>query len=144
MIKKATKYDKLQIIEMLKMFRDEAELDYVKQLKDETYINKLLDMVFAGAGVVFVEDNKGFIMGLITHTAWDDKTYQMYELAWYVKPEYRHTRVGYRLLRAYIDYGRRLKDEGRISYFTVSKMDTSPNINYGRFGFIKIEENWIQ
>lgn len=144
MIKKATKYDKLQIIEMLKMFRDEAELDYVKQLKDETYINKLLDMVFAGAGVVFVEDNKGFIMGLITHTAWDDKTYQMYELAWYVKPEYRNTSIGYRLLKSYIDYGKELKDQGRIKLFTIAKMVTSPNIKYEKFGFKKMDETWVQ
>jgi len=144
MIRQATKYDKTQIIEMLKMFRDEAEVDYVKQLKDETYINKLLDMIFAGAGVVFVEDNKGFIMGLITHTAWCDKTYQMYELAWYVKPEFRNTSIGYRLLKSYIDYGKELKEQGRIKLFTIVKMVTSPDIKYDKFGFTKMDETWVQ
>ena len=144
MIRQATKYDKTQIIEMLKMFRDEAEIDYVKQLKDETYINKILDQIFAGAGVVFVEDNKGFIMGLITHTAWCDKTYQMYELAWYVKPEHRSTSIGYRLLKSYIDYGKQLKEQGRIKLFTIAKMVTSPDIKYDKFGFKKMDETWVQ
>ena len=144
MIRQATKYDKTQIIDMLKMFRDEAEIDYVKQLKDETYINRVLDMIFAGAGVVFVDDNKGFIMGLITHTAWCDKTNQMYELAWYVKPEFRNTSIGYRLLKSYIDYGKQLKEQGRIKLFTIAKMVTSPDIKYDKFGFTKMDETWVQ
>lgn len=129
---------------MLKMFRDEAEVDYVKQLKDETYINKILNMIFAGAGVVFVDDNKGFIMGLITHTTWCDKTNQMYELAWYVKPEFRNTSIGHRLLKSYIDYGKQLKEQGRIKLFTIAKMVTSPDIKYDKFGFTKMDETWVQ
>ena len=144
MIRQATKYDKTQIIDMLKMFRDEAEVDYVKQLKDETYINKILDMIFAGAGVIYIEENKGFIMALITHTAWCDKTYQMYELAWYVKPEFRNTSIGYRLLKSYIDYGKQLKEQGRIKLFTIAKMVTSPDIKYDKFGFTKMDETWVQ
>lgn len=144
MIRKATKYDKPQIIDMLKMFRDEAEVDYVKQLRDETYINSLLDTILAGAGVVFVEDNKGFIMALITHTAWDNKTYQMYELAYYVLPQFRNTPLGYRLLKEYVNYGQELKDQGRIKLFTIAKMPTSPDIKYDRFGFKKMDETWVQ
>jgi N-acetylglutamate synthase-like GNAT family acetyltransferase len=144
MIRKATKYDKPQIIDMLKMFRDEAEVDYVKQLQDETYIKGLLDTILAGAGVVFLDDNKGFIMALITHTAWDNKTYQMYELAWYVIPQFRNTTLGYRLLKQYVDYGNELKNQGRIKLFTIAKMPTSPDIKYDRFGFKKMDETWVQ
>lgn len=144
MIRQATKFDKTQIIDMLKLFRDEAEVDYVKQLQDETYINKVLDTIFAGAGIVYLEDNKGFIMGLINHTLWCDKTFQMYELAWYVKPEYRNTTIGYRLLKAYIDYGKQLKEQGRIKLFSIAKMVTSPNIKYDKFGFKKMDETWVQ
>jgi hypothetical protein len=144
MIRQATRYDKPQIIEMLKLFRDESEVDYVKTLTDETYINKLLDTILAGAGVVFLNDNKGFIMGFITHTAWCDKTYQMYELAWYVKSEHRNTSIGYRLLKSYIDYGKELKEQGRIKLFSIAKMVTSPDIKYGKFGFTKMDETWVQ
>ena len=68
----------------------------------------------------------------------------MQELAWYVKPEFRNTTVGYRLLKSYIEYGDELKEDGRIKFFSVSKMDTSPDVKYQKFGFRKKDENWIK
>lgn len=144
MIRQATKYDKEQIIEMMKLFREESNIEQYKHLDNFVYWNKLLDSILAGRGVIFLEEGKGLIMALITHTAWCDKTYQMYELAWYVKPEYRNTSIGYRLLKSYIDYGKQLKEQGRIKLFTIAKMVTSPNIKYDKFGFAKIDETWIQ
>jgi GNAT superfamily N-acetyltransferase len=144
MIRKATKYDKPQIIEMMKLFRSESKIEQFQDLDNEPYWNKLLDTILVGAGVIFIEDGKGLIMALINHTAWCDKTYQMYELAWYVKPEYRNTTIGYRLLKQYVDYGKQLKAEGRIRIFSIAKMVTSPDIKYNKFGFTKLDENWIQ
>jgi N-acetylglutamate synthase-like GNAT family acetyltransferase len=68
----------------------------------------------------------------------------MYELAWYVKPQYRMGMVGVRLLKAYIDYSIKLKEEGRIKLFTITKMVSSPDFDYSKLGFKKIEENWMQ
>jgi len=144
MIRKATKYDKTQIIEMMQLFRAESNIEQYKHLDNLAYWNKLLDGILAGQGVIFLEDNKGLIMALITHTAWCDRTFQMYELAWYVKPEYRNTTLGYRLLKQYIDYGKQLKEQGRIKLFTMAKMVTSPDIKYDKFGFKKLDETWIQ
>lgn len=144
MIRKATKYDKIQIIEMMKLFRAESNIEQFKDIDNEPYWNKLLDNILAGAGVVFIEEGKGFIMALISHTAWCDKTYQMYELAWYVQPKFRNTTIGYRLLKTYVDYGKQLKAEGRIKLFSIAKMVTSPDVKYNKFGFGKLDENWIQ
>lgn len=144
MIRKATKYDKTQLAEMLKMFRDESPIQQYKELNNYDYIYSLIDSIVAGRGVIFLEDNIGFIIAIITPTIWCDKTYAMYELAWYVKPEYRHKTIGYKLLKTYIDYANQLKQEGKIKLFTVTKMTTSPDLDYSRFGFKKIEENWMQ
>jgi GNAT superfamily N-acetyltransferase len=144
MIRQATKYDKTQIIEMMRLFRDETNIEQFQDFNNEPYINRLLDNILAGMGVIFIEDGKGFIMALISHTAWCDKTFQMYELAWYVRPEHRGGTVGYRLLKTYVDYGKQLKAQGRIKIFTIGKMVTSPNIKYEKFGFSKLDENWIQ
>jgi hypothetical protein len=144
MIRKATKYDKIQIIEMMRLFRDESKIKQFQDIDNEPYLNRLLDNILAGMGIIFIEDKKGFIMAVITHTAWCDKTYQMYELAWYVKPEYRNTTVGYRLLKTYVDYGKQLKESGRIKLFSIAKMVTSPDVKYSKFGFAKLDENWIQ
>jgi N-acetylglutamate synthase-like GNAT family acetyltransferase len=144
LIRKATKYDKTQLAEMLKMFRDESPIQQYKELNNYDYIYSLIDSIVAGRGVIFLEDNIGFIMAITTPTIWCDKTYAMYELAWYVKPEYRHKTIGYKLLKTYIDYANQLKQEGKIKLFTVTKMTTSPDFDYSRFGFKKIEENWMQ
>ena len=102
------------------------------------------DNILAGQGIIYIEDGIGLIIGIVMPTIWCDKTLVLNELAWYVKPEFRHTTVGYRLLKAYVDYGKQLKEEGRIKMFTITKMVTSPDIKYGRFGFSKLDENWIQ
>jgi GNAT superfamily N-acetyltransferase len=144
MIRKATKYDKKQIIEMMQLFRAESHIEQYKDLDNVEYWNQLLDNIFAGQGIIYIEDGIGLIMGVVMPTIWCDKTLVLNELAWYVKPEHRNTTVGYRLLKAYVDYGKQLKETGRIKMFTIAKMVTSPDLKYGRFGFSKLDEIWIQ
>jgi len=144
MIRQATRQDKEQIIELMKLFRSESNIKQYQGLDNEPYWNKMLDTILAGAGVIFIENNVGLIMAIITPTIWCDKTLYMQELAWYVKPENRNTTIGYRLLKKYVEYGNKLKEEGRISMFAIAKMVTSPDIKYGKFGFTKLDENWIQ
>jgi len=143
-IRQATKYDKIQLQDMIIMFRDESHIEQYKDIDNPEYFNSLIDSIIAGRGVIFIEDNVGFIIGLISPVIWCNKTLAMYELAWYVKPEYRMGMVGIRLLKQYIDYAKQLKEQGRIKLFTVTKMVTSPDFDYSRFGFKKIEENWMQ
>lgn len=141
MIRTATKYDKEDICEMMRLFRLEADLPEYKNVED---ISHLLEPIFAGQGIIFLEENKGFLMAIIAPTVWCNKTLAMYELAWYVKPEHRNTTIGYRLFVSYLNYGKKLKEESKIKYFTVSKMDTSPDLKYEKFGFRIKDENWIQ
>lgn len=144
MIRQANKYDKIEIIEMMKAFRQEADMPELLDIDNEEYWNQLLDNIFAGQGVVFLEEGKGLIMALITPTIWCNKTYAMHELAWYVKPEQRNTTIGYRLFISFLNYAKKLKEEGRIKYFTMTKLDVSPNLKYEKYGFRKKDENWIQ
>jgi len=145
MVRKANKFDKPQIVEMLRMFRNESPIQQYKELENDEYINGLLDRIIAGQGIIFIADNIGMIMGVMLPTIWDDTKIALYELAWYVKPEHRSTSslTGYRLFRTYIDYAKQLKDNGKISLYTMAKMTTSPNINYQKYGFTKIEESWM-
>jgi len=144
MIREANKHDKDSIIEMMKEFRDSA--DFIEILADDNieYWNRLLDSIFAGAGKIFYQEGKGLLMSVIMPTIWDDKGFALHELAWYVRPEHRRGLTGFRLFESYIRYGRELKDAGRIKYFTMTKLDVSPDLDYGRYGFRKKDENWIQ
>jgi hypothetical protein len=144
MIRQATRQDKQQIINMMKLFRAESNIVQYQGLDNEPYWNRLLDTILAGAGIIYLEDDVGLIMAIITPTVWCDKTLGMQELAWYVIPEKRNTSIGYRLLKKYVEYGNKLKQEGRIVMFSMTKMVTSPDVKYSKFGFSKLEENWIQ
>jgi len=144
MIRMATKFDKTEIVEMMTGFQRESNIPELRELHNPAHWDRLLATIFAGAGVIFIEQGKGLIMGIIAPNIWCDKTLQLYELAWYVKPEYRNTSVGYKLLKRYIDYGNDLKQSGRIKFFTIGKMPSSPDLKYERFGFKKLDENWIQ
>jgi len=144
MIREANKFDKEAVIEMMKEFRDSA--DFIEILADDNleYWNRLLDSIFAGAGKIFYQEGKGLLMCVIMPTVWDDKTFALHELSWFVRPEHRKGLTGFRLFEAYIRYGRELKEAGRIKYFTMTKLDVSPDLDYGRYGFRKKDENWIQ
>lgn len=144
MIRQATKYDKKQIIDMLYEFANESKVSYCHNYSNWDYINKLIDSILAGKGIIYIEDGVGLIMGIIVPTIWCDKTFALHELAWWVKPEKRGSTTGYRLLKTYVDYAKELKQKGRIQMFTITKMVTSPDIKYDKFGFSKIDENWVQ
>lgn len=141
---KANKFDKEKIKDLLRLFYAESKLMILNGWNNEKYIDNLLDTLFIGRGVIYLKEDVGVIMGIITPTIWCDKTLQLSELAWYVKPEYRNTSIGYRLLKAYIEEGKRLKESGRIKFFTISKMVDSPDIKYQKFGFSKLDETWVQ
>ena len=129
---------------MMVEFKNESNIQELRELHNPEYWDQLLNTILAGAGVIFIEPNKGLVIALIAPSVWCNKTLQLYELAWYVKPEHRNTSIGYRLLKQYVDYGNQLKQSGRIKFFSIGKMVTSPNIKYEKFGFKKLDENWIQ
>jgi|LauGreDrversion4_2_1035121.scaffolds.fasta_scaffold138103_1 hypothetical protein len=144
MIREANRFDKDNIIELMKEFRNEA--DFIELLAPDNveYWHRLLDSIFAGAGKVFYSEGKGLLMSVIMPTVWDDKMFALHELAWYVRPDYRKGTTGYRLFQAYIEYGNELKKNGRIKYYTMTKLDVSPALDYSKYGFRKKDENWIQ
>jgi hypothetical protein len=144
MIRQATKYDKTEIILMMKQFRLEADFPELLKVDNEEHWNTMLDGIFAGQGVVFLDEGKGLLMAIVLPTIWCNKTFALHELAWYVCPEERNTTIGFRLFAAYLAYGKQLKEQGRITYFTITKLDTSPNFKYEKYGFRKKDENWIQ
>lgn len=144
MIRQANKYDKTEIVEMMRCFRQESHIEQYRNIENEGYWNELLDSIFAGRGVVYIEEGKGLIMGLIAPVIWSNRHYALHELAWWVKPEYRNGTTGYKLLKAYIEYGKKLKEEGRVILFTLSKLPSTPDLDYAKLGFAKVDENWMQ
>ena len=144
MIRQANRFDKDAVIEMMLAFRDESPMAEILQNDDPEHYHRLLDNILAGQGVIFLAEGAGLVMAMVAPSVWNAKVLVLHELAWYVVPEKRDGTVGARLLKAYIDYAKALKEQGRIRYFTVTKMVTSPDFNYEKLGFRKVDENWIQ
>jgi RimJ/RimL family protein N-acetyltransferase len=145
-IELANKFHTPLIIEMLKEYRSATPVALFAECDDEEYIKKMLAQLFAGRGFALIatRDNMaaGMVLGIIDQSIWDSQICILRELAYWVKPEYRGTSAGYRLLLKYNEYGKSLIDAGRVQSVTISKMVNSPDLDYAKFGYSKVEETW--
>lgn len=146
-IREANKFDVHEVIEMLLRFRKETPIQEMANCENTEYVGQVIHQILVGRGVIFVaeKDNKlvGTIIGYIDRSIWDPEMLILNELAFWVEPEYRGTSAGYRLLKKYNEAVKQLKDMGRIKLYTLSKMVNSPDLDYGRFGYKKVEEHWV-
>ena len=145
-IVEANKFHTPVIIEMLKKYRSATPVSMFANCDDEEYITKLLTHIYMGKGIAFLaykdEQPIGMILGIIDQSIWDTEIRILKELAYWVNTESRGSSAGYRLLTKYNERARELRDEGRISAWTISKMTNSPDLDYGKFGYRKVEETW--
>lgn len=145
-VREATPFDIPALIGMLRQYRDCAPMPFLHEADDSIYITRVLTEIMAGRGICFVVEMDGIVGMLIAQiapSAWSPKHLVMTEMAYWVNPEARGSSAGYRLLKAYEERGKALKEEGRIAAFFISKMVTSPDISYEKFGFSKLEEMWV-
>ena len=145
MIRLANKFDIPRIIEMLWNYHDHGNIPNLEIEDDET-ATKILSTIIAGAGIALVsedEDLNGMLLAICNPYLWDHKKLVMNEIAYWVELDYRHTTVGYRLLKKYVEMCEEMKNEGRIQFFTMSQME-GQELNYSRFGFRPIEHTWSQ
>jgi len=146
MIREATKFDTDIIIDMLRNYRTATPWERLAHCNNETYIKTMLAHIFAGMGVVFIAEREGQAVGMLiairNPNIWDPDLIVVNELCYWVEPEWRGGSSGYRLLAAYKKYCDRLKEQGLIEAYTISKMVNSPDLDYGHWGFTKLEETW--
>jgi len=145
-IRDATPYDIPVILEMLKKYRDQAPLPFLHDADDELYITGVLAELMAGRGLALVAETdqvEGMLLAQIAPSAWSPKHLVMTEMAYWVNEDARGGTMAHRMLSAYVEHGVALKDQKRISAFFISKMINSPDLQYQRFGFQKLEEFWV-
>ena len=146
-IREATPVDIPQLLDMLRKYRDQTPLDFLSEADNRTYITQMLCEIMAGRGVVLVAETDslvGMLIAGIHPSRWSPSHLLLTELAWWVEPEHRGGTAGHRLLKRYIEAGQKMKQEGRVCNFFISKMSNSPDIDYGRFGFRYLEQFWVQ
>lgn len=132
---------------MLHHYKLASPIEFHKTLTDDK-AQVIVDQILAGRGVCFVVQEGGEINGMLlaikAPNLWSDEHMVMQELAYWVEPHRRGSTAGYRLIDAYRKYCEELKDQGSIEYYTISKMSTSPDLDYERFGFEFLESTWRQ
>jgi GNAT superfamily N-acetyltransferase len=147
MIRKANKFDIDAIVKMLIDYREHSPLNALRFANDREYIKQMLSNILAGAGVIFVSEKDGVLIGMLIAAKfpniWNPEIIQCSEIAYWVDPEYRGGSSGYRLINAYLLECEELKKLNQINFYTVSKMVNSPDLKYDRFGFEKLEETWV-
>lgn len=147
MIRHATKYDIIELVEMVREYAKEFPSELARQeiWFDENYIKQVLMTMIAGRGFVLVDDEyKGFLAAIVTPNMWFPKLTELCELAWWVKPEFRKTTVGGKLWIAFDKEANSMKQTGRINYIRTALTVGSPAIDYEKRGYKKLETAYIK
>jgi hypothetical protein len=147
MIRQATLDDLEVIYKMLREYKAVSPLQ-AHQYMNEAAVQKGIEVIIEQKrGLILLSEDKGnitgMLMGIFSFNVWDRNIRCMNELAYWVSPEYRGSTAGYRLLAKYKEIGDKLVEIDEIKYFTISKMVNSPDLDYKRFGFEYLEEQWI-
>ena len=145
-IRFADVWDTEEIIDMLKRYREHSPI-HAHKLTEDAHAREVLAHIFAGLGFVLVAENvdgklAGMLIAMRNPNVWDPKIMMLNELAYWVNPEHRMSSAGYKLIKRYQEHAEQLKQSGDVQAYTISKMVTSPDLKYDRFGFEKIEEMW--
>ena len=147
MIRPYTRFDYDSIFQMLCNYRDVSDIDTLKQANNRTHIDLLLNHILAGGGVGLVACKEqlpvGVLLALRTPIIWEPSLFQLSELVYWMEPEARKSRLGYLLLKEYVRIGQGMKKSGTIEAFTMTRR-SGTGVNYARFGFKPVEENWSQ
>lgn len=145
-IREASPFDIPVLLDMLRHYRKLTPLAFLAEADDAEYVTRMLTELMSGKGLVLVaehEDVVGMLIAGISPSIWSPKHFLLTEMAYWVEPESRGGTAGYRLLAEYKRKGMELKEKGRICNFFISKMSNSPNLQYQKFGFDKLEEFWV-
>tara|TARA_R110000803_G_scaffold4020_4_gene13782 strand:+ start:2752 stop:3243 length:492 start_codon:yes stop_codon:yes gene_type:complete len=157
-IRHATLQDFDRIMELMVNFANAAVYEpFWNPEYNDNYIRRLL-ITFQQEGCILLAvkdqpdqpdqvDQTEIVVGmLIAHMQgdpWLPQIKTLKELAWWVEPEYRNTTAGYKLLKQYVKLGEGLTEKGKIKGFTLTNMTNSPVQNFEKFGWTKVETNYI-
>jgi len=148
MIRHLERADYQQVYEILQRFAGDSGILALqnRDLYDYTYIKKiLLQCETTGFSWVSVDNKKiqGFFLSLIVSDLWVPSTLFLREIAWYVLPEYRNTSAGARLYARYKRNAEYALQNGRISGYTITRLASSPPLDYEKSGFRFIEATYM-
>lgn len=146
-VRDATPVDFPAILDMLRRGRETVPIKFLSEANDADHVVRQLTGLLAGRGLVLVSELDaqltGYLFAAIEPNFWNPKAILMCEIAYWVEPEYRGGRSAHRLMTEYCKRGNAMKTKGRIDHFVIGKTTKSPELSFGKFGFTKMEEFWV-
>lgn len=147
MIRLATRYDTPRLLEMIEQYCYEAPIELLKdkQYHNKKYVEQMLFELVNGRGFILIDDEfKGMIGGIIIPNIWCPNVFELHELFWWVKPECRNGILGGRLWVKFDDMAQKLLNSGRVKLVHATKMSTSPNLNYEKYGYKPLNNTFFR
>lgn len=131
----------------MREYAKEAPVKILNELEnhDDDYVASLLTSIIMGRGFILVDDElNGMIIAMVTKNLWCPKVLELHELAWWIKPDKRNWILGGRLWRAFEIEADKMLKENRVQLVTVTKMSTSPSLDYEKRGFQLLDMNYFK
>lgn len=146
-VRVATRYDLDVIIDMMRNYASAGPVTLLATEQNEHHVRQFITAILMGAGKIWIgEQNskpRGMLIAARNPNLWNPDLVYLQELAWWVEPEARNSMLGARLLYAFRDYAIDELEAKNIAGYTMSKMVTSPDLDYSKLGLHKLEETWI-
>jgi hypothetical protein len=143
-IRLANKFDLPQLKQMLWNYHNSGSIKGLDVKNEETGL-RILTIILVGGGLALVseKENKltGMLLAIKTPFLWDNTSFIMNEIAYWVEPEHRGGTAGYRLLKEYVSMCEDLKQNEKISNYTMSQLE-GQSLDYSKFGLRPIEHTW--
>jgi hypothetical protein len=131
----------------MREYAKEAPVKILNELEnhDDDYVASLLTSIIMGRGFILVDNElNGMIIAMVTKNIWCPKVLELHELAWWIKPDKRNWILGGRLWRAFEIEADKMLKENRVQLVTVTKMSTSPSLDYEKRGFKLLDMNYFK
>ena len=147
MIRKANKFDIPVLLDFMSEYAKEAPVKILNKLEhhNDDYVASLLTSIIMGRGFILIDDElNGMIIAITIPNLWCPTVLELHELAWWIKPEKRNWILGGRLWRAFEVEADKMLKENRVQLVTVTKMSTSPSLDYEKRGFQLLDMNYFK
>lgn len=150
-IREANKFDVDYFVNLVHQLADAEHIaTYNHGGLDSEYLNQLFASIIAGAGIALIaEDDKkqknvGMAIGMISPALWAPHILNMIQILLWTDEEYRKTRTGYKLLKAYEDKVEEFIEQDRIRYSTICASEPLFDTDFSKFNYTMDEKVWIR
>lgn len=140
MLRPPTENDLDAMLELLKMMH--AESEYRSLPMDDAKVRKWLILAM-DKGFIRVHESEGLdgIFMAMLSEYWFNHEVMASDLVLFVKPESRGKRIGFKLIRAYVDWANACRIEAHLSISTGVEVESTGRL-YEKFGFQNVGGNY--